>query len=171
MRRASGFCRHKGTSRNSLCSCLQARLRGHRVETAWLALSVGPFGALAKGQKPKSASSEAGGRGGLGSAPLDKETKADSGHARGVLTKKRPTHPHWLKVKNPKPPEHKLFWSDRVVIGGRRRMWLPLIQFDDVLGPGPRWGLLFSLRSLTFVRALPAHAPLRPAVRKNSRSL
>jgi hypothetical protein len=32
---------------------LQARLRGNRVEAAWVALPVGPFAALALGQKPE----------------------------------------------------------------------------------------------------------------------
>src|SRR5436190_11267930 len=42
-----------------------ARLRGHRVQAAWLALSLGAFGALGEGQKSESASREARGRGRL----------------------------------------------------------------------------------------------------------
>jgi len=45
---------------------LQARLRGHRVEAAGLALSLRTLASLAEGQKSESAGSEAGSRRGLG---------------------------------------------------------------------------------------------------------
>jgi len=45
---------------------LRARLRGHRVETARLDLSIWPVGQLGQGQKPEGPSSEARSRRGLG---------------------------------------------------------------------------------------------------------
>ena len=55
---------------------MQARLRGHCVETAWLDLSSWPFTALGEGQKPEGAGGEARGGGGLGEAPMKKRKKA-----------------------------------------------------------------------------------------------
>jgi hypothetical protein len=49
---------------------LSARLRGHRVEAARLALSVGPVAALGEGQEPESAGCNARGGGGLGALTL-----------------------------------------------------------------------------------------------------
>src|SRR6516165_9102609 len=45
---------------------MQARLRKHRVEAAWLTLSVGAVRPLGQGQKPKDTSREAGSTGELG---------------------------------------------------------------------------------------------------------
>jgi ATP-dependent DNA ligase len=45
---------------------LQARLRGHREQTAWFALSVGAVARLAEDEEPERTRSEARGRGGLG---------------------------------------------------------------------------------------------------------
>jgi ATP-dependent DNA ligase len=45
---------------------MQARLRGHREQTAWLALRTGPVEQLAQGEKPGRAGGAAGARRGLG---------------------------------------------------------------------------------------------------------
>jgi hypothetical protein len=63
---------------------LQARLRGHCVEAAWLSLSLGALAALAQGQKSKSASGDA--RGGRRLGTLNQRKPAARAVFRGRAT-------------------------------------------------------------------------------------
>jgi hypothetical protein len=56
----------RGGRRDCIPRSLQARLRGHCEQTAWVDLSSWPLAALAQGQELESASGEARGRRGLG---------------------------------------------------------------------------------------------------------
>ncbi len=56
----------RGGRRDRVPQSMQARLRGHRIEAARLALSLGAFATSGEGQEPQSARCQARGRGGLG---------------------------------------------------------------------------------------------------------